>query len=324
MAIEKVGDNFNTMLAYSGHGMVEHHPANLTVAGVMGHELGHVNFARNRALMTGEKIVSQNIELKFRMVDGRLIAESGLATTVVAKEQPNYGRYKIFDRFAKADEKKRPDDRAANAKPSAPDRRLSKELEDRTAQVSRKLEEHKGRIEQKISRLELELKVKSSEAEAVARQTEFEASGAVQVVMADGRSPELEKSSIEDSIRRLKNQMSKIENMISSVEVAKNIDMVGKLIQSVADTSIATGLNLASAAAKAQVAAAETSPDFTAATREILQSFETPAALQGEKKGAALGGAANATPGDAQSAAFEAFIRTIESALTGALVDITA
>jgi len=316
-AVEKVtSDNFNSMLAYSGHGMIEHHPANLTIAGVMGHELGHINSARNTALMTGDKIVSQDIKINYKFVNGRLIAEGGVATTVISKEE-KFNNYKRYDNLSRADKKSDKAEKSAKASGAgASQKAADPKVEARVKQITQKLEQNKSQIEQKINMLQQELKSRESELTGAAGNAEFQAEdpARTQAPTSDGKNPELERKHAEDTMNRLKSQLEKIENMMASVEVARNIDMVNKLVQSVTDSSIATGLGLAALSAQNVAAAGQTTPQFPS-VEEI--TFGKQGAGGSNEASAASGSSANPRP-----SAVESLINTIESVMAGALVNV--
>jgi len=67
------------MMAFDGHGMTEHCTEGLSVAHVSAHERGHLNSYRMRALAEGYEVVSEDIDIRFEMRDGRLVAVAGEA-----------------------------------------------------------------------------------------------------------------------------------------------------------------------------------------------------------------------------------------------------
>lgn len=67
------------MMAFDGHGMTEHCTEGLSVAHVSAHERGHLNSYRMRALAEGYQVVSEDIDIRFEMRDGRLVAVAGEA-----------------------------------------------------------------------------------------------------------------------------------------------------------------------------------------------------------------------------------------------------
>jgi len=67
------------MMAFDGHGMTEHSTEALSVAHVSAHERGHLNSYRMRALAEGYEVVSEDIDIRFEMRGGRLVAVGGEA-----------------------------------------------------------------------------------------------------------------------------------------------------------------------------------------------------------------------------------------------------
>lgn len=82
----KIDANNPIMRSYDGHGIIEKYPSNLTILGVMQHELGHINNAYINALSKGEEVVYKDIDIDIRFEGSKLIAVAGLAKTITAKK----------------------------------------------------------------------------------------------------------------------------------------------------------------------------------------------------------------------------------------------
>lgn len=73
------------MLPYTGHGMIEHYPRNMTLAGVVGHELRHKVSNEMKAMARGE-VVRQKIGYNIAIVDGKVRATGGVTEATFYKK----------------------------------------------------------------------------------------------------------------------------------------------------------------------------------------------------------------------------------------------
>lgn len=73
------------MLPYTGHGMIERHPRNMTVTGVVGHELRHKVSNQLKAASRGE-VVRQQIHYKVEIVDGKFRAAGAVTEATFYKK----------------------------------------------------------------------------------------------------------------------------------------------------------------------------------------------------------------------------------------------
>ncbi|HOD41343.1 MAG TPA: hypothetical protein PKW98_18645 [Candidatus Wallbacteria bacterium] len=259
--------NEGIMRSYSGHGMIEKHPAGLTIAGVMGHELGHINGAKNLALAGGETVVSQNIQLNIEFEGSRLVATSGRATTVTARTDPASSYKNNIANFEL--------EMAQKSKTGGPIKNLSQlkqaansaagetgETEDdfsvKAAQLSSLLTQQKQKLESKLQRLsensaaaaKLNLNAPSSGAFA---PTGEDTGTAAADIMAGGNA---EEASVRDAAARrqasqrlasVREQISKIDNIMASLKIAKSVQMLNGLLQAVAGVSMTAGGDIAAA-----------------------------------------------------------------------------
>ncbi len=248
--INKIGD-LSTMRAYTGHGMIEHHPANMTIAGVFGHESGHLNEARSTALMTGDTIVSEKIEMSYAFVDGKLIATGGKATTVTAKEKQVAGYKNIKDFGAKKiaaanDKSEAPDAGSSKGKISDIINTPDKQLDSKADQLNQQLQQQKAKLDGELRRVELQAKdgLTRDPAEQTANEQPIRLEEQGNGKVGDD-SAETRKRQAQVRINTLKEQMSRVENMITSLEIAKSLNMLSKLMDSVVAASTSIGMSLA-------------------------------------------------------------------------------
>ncbi len=242
------------MIAYTGHGMIEHHPANMTIAGVFGHESGHLNEARSLALMTGDTIVSQKIEMDYAFENGKLIARGGKATTVTAKEKQVSGYKNIKDFGAKKssaanNKSETADSGKAKNKVSDLFNAEDKKLDSKAEQLNQQLQQQKAKLDGELRKVEQQIKnglnaVPRTPAEETANEpvrTETSRNGDRQEM------PAAQKRQEQAHLSMLKEQISRVENMMKSLEIAKSLNMLSKLMDSVVAASTSIGMNLAQA-----------------------------------------------------------------------------
>jgi len=250
--INKIGD-LSTMRAYTGHGMIEHHPANMTIAGVFGHESGHLNEARNMAMMTGDTIVSEKIEMSYAFVDGKLIATGGKATTVTAKEKQVAG-YKSAKDFGakKAAPSNDKNEAPAPGKPqtdiSGVNNKFDKQLNSKADQLNQQLQQQKAKLDGELRKVEQQARGGLSSAQTPAEQNADERPATARETGSGevrDESAETKKRQAQARINTLKEQMSRVENMITSLEIAKSLNMLSKLMDSVVAASTSIGMSLA-------------------------------------------------------------------------------
>lgn len=301
--------NDGVMRSYTGHGMIEKHPAGLTIAGVMGHELGHINQARSLALASGESVISEDIQISVRFEGSRLIADSGKATTVTARVSNPSSTYKnIMDAFALDKSQKsnpaKPITSAAQIKESDPLKpSTSSESEGapdaKVNELSSLLSMQKQKLESKLQQL-TDLGTLSREAApqqantAVATGAEGEAASAEAGQTAQGVDPaaaagETLRRQASNRLTRIKQQIAKIDNIMASLNIVKSVKMLDIILQAVAGAGMA--------AAGADIAAASSSP----ASSQL----------------------AAASPAGRKSAA-ENMIEMIEESLRGMMVNLSA
>ena len=255
--------NDGIMRSFTGHGMIEKHPAGLTIAGVMGHELGHVNEAKNLALAGGREVISQNIQINVEFEGARLVATSGRATTVTAARadaassykntMANYELEKSLNASAgqpvkSVSQLKKPD---AALRPSAG---LNEDAADfKAVELSSILSLQKQKLESKIQQLNV-LQAPASglypEAPAASEaQAAFDAGNAPgspgDLFLPNAPSAERSAAKPEESQRRqaaeklvrIREQIAKIDNIIASLKIAKSVKILDNLLQAVAGAS---------------------------------------------------------------------------------------
>lgn len=261
--------NDGVMRSYTGHGMIEKHPAGLTIAGVMGHELGHINQARSLALASGESVVSEDIQLSVRFDGSRLIADSGKATTVTARVSNPSSAYKnIMDSFeldksqksnpakpiTSAAQIKEADPlkpSAANESEGAPDAKVN--------ELSSLLSMQKQKLESKLQQL-TDLGALSRAAapqQAITPGAEGETVSATggqtdQAVDPAAAAGETLRRQASNRLTRIKQQIAKIDNIMASLNIVKSVKMLDIILQAVAGAGMAAG--------GADIAAAASSP----------------------------------------------------------------
>lgn len=254
--------NDGVMRSYSGHGMIEKHPASLTIAGVMGHELGHVNEAKNLALAGGRELISQNIQISVEFEGSRLVATSGRATTVTARIDAassyrntiaNYELEKGASASAgqpikNISQLKQPD--SASPQPSSG---TSEDAADfKAVELSSILSQQKQKLESKIQQLSVSQAAGFSsnlEAPAPAQfsavtDNNAELSTPEEIFKSNG-GPQKSSAFTEDSQRRMaaeklvriREQIAKIDNIIASLKIAKSVKMLDNILQAVAGAS---------------------------------------------------------------------------------------
>lgn len=334
------GRNNDYMRAYTGHGMIEHHPANLTIAGVMGHELGHVNGARSLALMSGDTIVSQKIEMDLRFENGRLVAEGGRATTVVERETPaaaaaykkngargGTGTAGNERAGASPETPGRTDDGmkngAKNEKPSssAVPGALSASDDEAKAKadnLSRRLSQEKSKLESELAKIENGLAGRTANAaEAVA--TEEAARGGETAPGTDGDENGEDKASgdaVKSGARaarlsQVKEKIARIENMMKSLEIAKSLEMMSKVMDSIVAATSTLGLGMAAASAS----------NVAAAGNSTVPAGSQPGQSNASQSGGAAGSASALAP-QRSGSSLEGVIKMIEAGLRGAMVNL--
>ncbi len=256
--------NEGIMRSYTGHGMIEKHPAGLTIAGVMGHELGHVNGAKNLALAGGETVVSQNIQLNIEFDGSRLVATSGRATTVTARTDPassyknNIANFEL--EMTQKSKTGGPIKSLSQLKPTANSAAgETGETEDtfsaKAAQLSSILTQQKQKLENKIQQLNENTAAAARLNLNITAPENFAAQG------EDAPAPQLaggnaEEAAARDSAARrqasqrlaaVREQISKIDNIMASLKIAKSVQMLNGLLQAVAGVSMTAGGDVAAA-----------------------------------------------------------------------------
>lgn len=248
--INKVGE-LNTMRAYTGHGMIEHHPANLTIAGVFGHERGHLNEARSLALMTGDRIVSEKIEMDYAFVDGKLIATGGKATTVTAKEKQVSAYKNIKDFGAKKpsvpDNNKPPETEKPGNKVSDLNNNADKQLDSKADQLNQQLQQQKAKLDGELRKAEQQARDGSNSIQAMREPSSEEVYQPEERPAGEPKAADSDngKRRAQARLNTLKEQISRVENMIKSLEIAKSLNMLSKLMDSVVAASTSVGMSLA-------------------------------------------------------------------------------
>lgn len=307
--------NDGVMRSYTGHGMIEKHPAGLTIAGVMGHELGHINQARSLALAGGESVISEDIQISLRFDGSRLVADSGKATTVTARVSNPSSIYKNIMAAFELDkaQKSNPDKpitSAAQMKEANPLKPSDKpEAEDtpdaKVNELSSLLSMQKQKLESKLQLL-TDLGTLSRTAAAPQQVNTPDATGAAgEAVSAGGEPPRAfdPAAAAEETVRRqasnrlmrIKQQISKIENIMASLSIVKSVKMLDGILQAVAGAgALAGGADIASAASS-----------------------------QGALSSTASLNRAAARPAERKSAA-ENMISMIEESLRGMMVNLSA
>ena len=304
--------NDGVMRSYTGHGMIEKHPAGLTIAGVMGHELGHVNQARSLALAAGESVISENIQISVKFDGSRLVADSGKATTVTARVSNPSSSYKnIMDAFELDKSQKsnpgKPITSAAQMKESdqpkpseaadgdgAPDAKVS--------ELSSLLSMQKQKLESKLQQLTSsgtlsrpasppQINAPGAEGEAV----NADGGGAARDVDPSAAADEILRRQASNRLTSIKQQIAKIENIMASLNIVKSVKMLDIILQAVAGAGMAAG-----GADIAAAAASQGTPGLSAASKQ-----------------------AAASPAGRKSAA-ENMIAMIEESLRGMMVNLSA
>lgn len=321
MAEINKNSGFNSMIAYTGHGMIEHHPANMTVAGVFGHESGHLNEARSMALMTGDTIVSEKIEMDYVFENGKLIARGGKATTVTAREKQVAGYRNIKDFGAKRSA-------AANVKSETPaagktQNKISeinnedKKLDSKADQLNQQLQQQKAKLDGELRKVEQQVKNGLNSIETPADPAQAEQTAKAPVTVENARNGELKdpgsdvrKRQAQARVSMLKEQISRVENMITSLEIAKSLNMLSKLMDSVVAASTSFGMNMAQASLGNIAAASNNSiPSAGSEGQPASNNNSAPKLFENSPSRSGGGSLANV-------------INMIEANLRGALVNI--
>jgi hypothetical protein len=261
LSVENKNDGI--MRSYTGHGMIEKHPAGLTIAGVMGHELGHVNEAKNLALASGREVISQNIQINVEFEGSRLVATSGRATTVTAARvdaassykntMANYELEKNLNASAAQPIKnisqlKQPDSALRSSSGSVDDTADFKAVE-----LSSILSQQKQKLESKIQQLSvlqaagfnLSREAPAAPGAGAALQAGKTPGSPEDFFSLNGAPQERSASPAEDSQRRqateklvrIREQIAKIDNIIASLKIAKSVKMLGNILQAVISAS---------------------------------------------------------------------------------------
>ncbi len=264
--------NDGVMRSYSGHGMIEKHPAGLTIAGVMGHELGHVNEAKNLALAGGGEVISQNIQINVEFDGSRLVATSGRATTITARvdaassyknTMTNYELEKSLSASAgqpikNISQLKQPDSASQHSSGSTEEAADFKAVE-----LSSILSQQKQKLESKIQQL--------SVSQAAGFNSNIEAPAPLQLSAVSDKndgsdSPEetfspnggsqepttavpenAQRRQATEKLVRIREQIAKIDNIIASLKIARSVKMLDNILQAVAGAS-ATAADISSTA----------------------------------------------------------------------------
>jgi len=295
----------SVMRSYTGHGMIERHPAGLTIAGVMGHELGHVNEAQNLALAKGEQVVSNKIEINVEFENGRLVASSGKATTVTARQAQINSYKNTMDSLelenASSSNTQSPIKNAGqiNKKTSAasvtPDN-----LDTKAGEIKTVLSQQKQKLESKLQQLDInnltqavyssKISVASLNADT-ADNAQANAAGGAQDAAKALESNASQRQAAQ-KLSRIRQQIAKIDNMMASLKIAKSVQMLNGILQAVA------GISSDSAA-------------------------DVPAASSGAGSGSSLTASVSSAGGNRKSS-MENTISMIEQTLRGMVVNLSA
>jgi hypothetical protein len=261
--------NDGAMRPYTGHGMIEKHPAGLTIAGVMGHELGHVNQARSLALAAGESVISEDIQISVRFEGSRLIADSGKATTVTARVSNPSSSYKNImaafelDKTQKSNPVK-PITSAAQMKEANPLQPSGADKDEETPdakvnELSSLLSMQKQKLESKLQQLtslgtlsRAAAPPQANTAAAPGAEGDAVSAGAENAQAFDpaAAADENIRRQASDRLMRIKQQISKIENIMASLNIVKSVKMLDGILQAVAGAgALAGGADIAAAAA---------------------------------------------------------------------------
>jgi hypothetical protein len=71
------------LISYKGHGMIEHASSSNSIGHVVNHEQRHLAQFENRARFRNQEIISEDINISYKLIDGKIIAVAGKATAVV-------------------------------------------------------------------------------------------------------------------------------------------------------------------------------------------------------------------------------------------------
>jgi len=250
----------SVMRSYTGHGMIEKHPAGLTIAGVMGHELGHINEARSHALASGSEVISQNIQINVAFEGAKLIATSGRATTVTvqAKAVSNYKNNIEAFEFEKKQTANNSNSVTAAVQSGRDAKFESAPAENdikadiKAGELSTLLSQQKQKLENKIQQLN------STNALTVAGITDM-AAGKNNDILTEQNAPESEtamtkekterdadtentkRRTAAEKLTRIREQITKIDNILASLKIARSVKMLDGILQAVTGANVISG-----------------------------------------------------------------------------------
>ncbi|MEZ7893109.1 MAG: hypothetical protein QMC67_15330 [Candidatus Wallbacteria bacterium] len=321
---------YDTMISYTGHGMIEKHPANLTIAGVMTHELGHLNEARLDSVMTGDEIVSQNIDLNLQYVDGRLIATGGLATTVTRKNADKllnkYQKYNS-ENLAKNNQPSNSDYKTSNLNNLTSGPEVTKSERQKLDEAAFQMQQYKIKLESEIRRLE---KINSEYLSVPAAGAEFNQPvvNDIAVNEADGS----EKKGTETiklssgvknlKLENLKKQLAKIENMINTINMAKTGETFKKLIKAVAQANFGIAFDMAGTAVKGKIASPDNGNNSVTLVQDNKNSASTNIFPQDDNSKTNFLDDSKRNNGANNVSQIESMVSLIEQSISGALLDV--
>jgi hypothetical protein len=88
MRIEKP-DISNYFINYQEHGMIEKATLTDSIAHVINHENRHIDEFEDYARFHNKDIVSENITISYKFIDGKIVAVAGKATALMKEKQPD-------------------------------------------------------------------------------------------------------------------------------------------------------------------------------------------------------------------------------------------
>ncbi len=250
----------SVMRSYTGHGMIEKHPAGLTIAGVMGHELGHINEARSHALASGGEVISQNIQIDVAFEGAKLIATSGRATTITvqAKAVSNYKNNMEAFEF----EKKQAANNFNPITTSIQSGRNAKfentpaeddiKADIKAGELSTLLSQQKQKLENKIQQLNSAKAPAAPGVNNTAAEknndifTEQDAPDAETTAANEksGRDADAEnakRKTAAEKLTRIREQITRIDNILASLKIARSVKMLDGILQAVTGSNVISG-----------------------------------------------------------------------------------
>lgn len=283
--------NDGIMRSYTGHGMIEKHPAGLTIAGVMGHELGHINGARNLALAGGATVISENIELSVEFEGSRLVATGGKATTVTARPANPAAAYKkAMDGFeaekAQLANPARPARSAAQLREAgaAADKPAKKEDDKtpdaRASELSSMLSQQKQKLEsrlQQLSQLDIPAGAEAPGSIAIQAKPGEDGENAPRDPVATAAASADAAARRQAAVRldRVKEQIAKIDNIMASLSIVKSVKTLDGILQAVAGAGLLAGsADYASSAASSPLIAAPARTERKTAMEAMISMLE--------------------------------------------------